>query len=256
MSYSLVSQIEQNKALLENHSLLVTNTIQSIDDLQIFMEHHVYAVWDFMSLAKSLQHHICPSGNIWLPSRRQRKCSRLINEIILAEESDLDAYGNTYISHFDLYCQAMIEIGADISKVYKFIKTVKKNGIIKALESADIPIPSRQFMTETFNIIHTGNAHEIAAAFTYGRETILPKMFMRLLNQFNINKLDCPRLFYYLDRHIQVDKDEHGPAAIELVKELCHGDPIKFIEAESAAVRSMKSRIEFWNAVERTLDKN
>ena len=253
MTLQVQSPIEQNKILLENHSLLVTNTIQSVEDLRIFMEHHVYAVWDFMSLAKSLQHSVCPSGNLWLPSRVQRSCSRFINEIILNEESDNDPFSGYTTSHFDLYCQAMVEIGADISKILNFIKIVEKNGINEALESADIPEPSRKFVRSTFDIIDSNKPSEIAAAFTYGRETVIPNMFVRLMQQFDFNRIDCPRMFYYLDRHITVDAEDHGPAALMLIKELCENDPIKILEAEKVAVKAIQSRIEFWNEVEQVI---
>lgn len=251
-----ISKIRQYSTMLENHSLLVTNTIQSIDDLRIFMEHHVYAVWDFMSLAKSLQHSICPSGNIWLPSRIQRTSSRLINEIILSEESDIDPFNNTAISHFDLYCQAMSEIGADTAPIMEFLNTVKKVGITRALEISPIPEPSRKFIKTTFDIISKENPHEIAAAFTHGRETVIPQMFRRLVNQLDLQNLDVSRFLYYLERHIEIDGDDHGPASIKIITELCDYDPIKISEAEQAAIKSIQARIEFWNEVELKIINN
>jgi Protein of unknown function (DUF3050) len=244
------NKIIEHKILLENHPLLVTNIIQNLDDLKLFMEHHVFAVWDFMSLAKALQHRICPSGDLWLPSKRQRKLSRFINEIILAEESDLDPFNSSYISHFDLYCQTMAEIGADTGPIMKFLESVEKNGIDFALLDCFIPDPSREFMTATFEIIKRGQAHEIAAAFTYGRETIIPEMFRRLVNQLDINSLDASRFLFYLERHIEVDGDDHGPAALELMSELCENHPLKIIEAEHTAIKAIQARIQFWDQVE------
>lgn len=247
------SKIAQYKSLLENHSLLVTNTIQSIEDLRIFMEHHVYAVWDFMSLAKALQHRICPSGDLWLPTRIQRTSGRLINSIILAEESDKDPFNNSYVSHFDLYCQAMKEIGADTGPIMRFINQVSTHGIDYALDNSIIPEPSRKFMRSTFSIINRGKAHEIASAFTYGRETVIPQMFRRLVNQLDVNSLDASRFIYYLDRHIEVDGDEHGPASINLIAELCDYDPLKIVESETTAVEAIRARILFWDQVEENL---
>lgn len=247
------SKISQHKQLLENHSLLVTNTIQSLDDLRIFMEHHVFAVWDFMSLAKALQHRICPSGDIWLPSKRQRKLGRFINEIILAEESDVDPFYNSHISHFDLYCQTMAEIGADTKPIMDFLASVEKEGIDFALLDCWMPEPSRKFMTTTFEIIKRGKAHEIAAAFTHGRETVIPAMFRRLVTQLDLNSLEANRFVYYLERHIEVDGDDHGPASISLVEELCDNHPLKIIEAEAIAVKAIEARILFWDEVEAEL---
>jgi len=244
------SQLTQYKSLLENHSLLVTDVIQSQTDLRIFMEHHVFAVWDFMSLTKALQHSICPSGNLWLPSRLQRSSARLMNEIILSEESDKDPFTNNFISHFDLYCQAMAEVGADTGPIMRFLETVRNNGIDYALEKCNIPEPSRQFMTSTFKIIGRNQPSEIGAAFTYGRETVIPAMFRRIGYQLNLNQINAPRFDYYLNRHIEIDGDDHGPAAVSLLNELCEFDPIKQLTAENVAVEAIQARIKFWDQVE------
>ena len=249
----LESQLTQHKRLLENHSLLVTDVIQSQSDLQIFMEHHVFAVWDFMSLAKALQQSVCPSGNLWLPSRLQRSCSRLMNEIILSEESDTDPFTGKHICHFDLYCQAMAEVGADTGPIIDFIETVREYGIDYALTNCKIPEPSRQFMTSTFAIIHRNQPSEIGAAFTHGRETIIPAMFRRIGHQLNLNHLNAPRFDYYLNRHVEVDGDSHGPAALSLLDELCEFDPIKLITAENVAVEAIQARLKFWDQVENTI---
>ena len=247
------TQLNYYKAQLENHSLLVTNTIDTVEDLRLFMEHHVYAVWDFMSLAKALQHKVCPSGNLWIPTKLQRTSARLINEMMLAEESDKDPFSEGYTSHFDLYCQAMTEIGADTKPILEFIELVRTHGIDRALFVADIPEPSRQFMLSTFAIINQNHAHEIGAAFTHGRETVIPNMFRRLCSLLNFSKLTSPRFLYYLERHIEVDGEEHGPAALMLMNELCESDPIKKLQAEQTAIQAIKDRIEFWNQVERRI---
>jgi hypothetical protein len=206
-----------------------------------------------MSLAKALQHRICPSGDLWVPSRIQRTSSRLINEIILAEESDNDPFNGNHLSHFDLYCQAMLEVGANTTPINTFLDAVSTNGIDWALANTNIPTPSRNFMLSTFTIIKRGKAHEIAAAFTYGRETVIPQMFRRLVNQLDINSLNANRFLYYLDRHIEVDGDEHGPAALNLINELCDYSPTKIVEAEQTAVEAIKARILFWDQVEEEL---
>jgi hypothetical protein len=214
------------------------------------MEHHVYAVWDFMSLAKALQHCICPSGPLWIPSKLQRSSSRLINEIIVAEESDVDPFTGSHISHFDLYCQAMVEVGANTAPVTTFIELVKENGIKKALTIADIPDPSREFMSSTFDIIERNKKHEIGAAFTYGRETVIPMMFKRLTSSLKFSSITAPRFNYYLERHIAVDSEDHGPAALILMNELCDHDPVKKLEAEQTAINAIKNRIQFWDQVQ------
>jgi len=240
---------------LQSHPLLTMNTIQSIEDLRVFMQHHVFAVWDFMSLAKSLQHEICPSSKLWLPSDNIRnENARLINEIILCEESDKDLGGGS-ISHFDLYLQAMHEIGADTKVITQFIKHAQRYGICSAM-SLNLNCEScMEFMTTTFEFANA-EPHITAAAFTFGRETIIPEMFKSLLNQLNIGRTEAPKFYYYLERHIEVDSDEHGPAAEKLVTSLCGSDPIKYVEAEKAACEAIDARIKFWDSVEDAILKN
>ncbi len=241
--------IEQKRAELASHPFLTGQYITNKQDLAEFMEHHVYAVWDFMRLAKSLQHSICPSSNLWLPSQTQRAGARFINEIILAEESDVDASGHNAMSHFDLYIQAMVDVGADPGFILGFLDQVREHGIDWALDNADIPGPCVRFMRHTFDIIATGKPHVVAASFCFGRETVIPQMFINLVKQLKLGKLDAPRFHYYLERHIAVDGEEHGPAAIDLVSLLCDNDPVKLVEAEKAALESIQARYEFWTAV-------
>jgi hypothetical protein len=241
--------IEEHSNLLKNHSLLVTNNIQSKEDLKVFMEHHIFAVWDFMSLLKTLQHEVVPSGNLWIPTRGTRSdIARLINDIVLCEESDI-APGGGSVSHFDLYLQSMLEINADISTITTFLKNLNHTGSIPYHLA---PKPAEKFMRNTFGTIKRG-PHCVAASFAYGRETIIPDMFTRLLTQLNISKLEAPKFHYYLQRHIEVDGDEHGPMSERLVEYFCDDDPIKIHEAEQAAISAIQARIEFFNNIEHAL---
>lgn len=250
-----LKKIQEHKSLLENHSLLVTNTIQSIEDLKIFMENHVFAVWDFMSLAKNLQHSIVPSGVVWVPTDENRSdAARLINEIILCEETDVSVDGRSYMSHFDLYKMAMLEIGADTTRIDNFIEEVKRHGYPEFLNLLyDEKLwPAIDFVKSTFSAIENG-PHCVAASFCYGRETILPNVFRRIIRQLNINSLDAPSFHYYLDRHIEIDGDDHGPGAEKIVEILCKNDPILIHEAENSAIEAIQARINFFNAIENML---
>lgn len=245
-----LTKIKRLQDQLNAHPLLTDNIIKDIDGLHIFMEHHVFAVWDFMSLIKSLQHHVCPSTTCWLPTKRIRSGSaRLINEIILAEESDIDIDGHSSISHHDLYCQAMLEVGADANVIEEWVESVESIGIHSAFEEIAVPTASLEFMRKTFEFIHSGEPHIIAGAFCFGRETVIPDMFTRLADQLNLTKLDCPKFYYYLERHIQVDGEEHGPASIQLVEDLCDHDPVHIHEAEQAAIEALKARIKLWDDI-------
>ena len=238
-------KIHEYRNILENHSLLVTNTISSIEDLRIFMQYHVFAVWDFMSLLKTIQKSIVPSTDLWMPTKNNRsEISRMINEIVLCEETDLSPDGLSSISHFDLYLQSMLEIGADINPILIYLKGIEDFGF-----NLNCPEPAKQFVSSTFNAIKKG-PHAAAASFCYGRETVIPIMFKRILNQLNISKLDAPKFFYYLSRHIQVDGEEHGPMSEKLVNYFCKDDPILIYESEKCAIESIKARIDFFDGIE------
>ena len=249
-----LKNIEVKQLELTTHPLLSTNVIQTQQDLRIFMEHHVFPVWDFMSLAKALQHRICPSGDVWLPTKHTRdESARLINEIIWGEESDKDLGGGS-ISHFDLYLQAMAEVGANTKPILRFIDNVEQQGVDYAIENTKgIPDCTRDFMRTTFDFIATGKKHVIASAFTYGREAVIPGMFQGILQQLNINSYEAKKFHYYLQRHIELDGDEHGPMATKLVENLCGEDPLAYVEAETVAVEAMNARIKFWDEVEKKL---
>lgn len=241
--------IDQKRAELENHSLLVTNAIQSIQDLRLFMTTHVYAVWDFMSLLKTLQHEVVPSSKLWYPTRGNRSnVARLINEIVLCEESDRNINGHGAISHFDLYLQCMLEVGVDIEPVNRFLSNVRA-GIHPSNPEAGATRAAREFMKTTFDIIERG-PHCVAASFAYGRETVIPNMFKNILNQLQFTRLSAPKFHYYLDRHIEVDSGEHGPASEQLIEYFCNDDPKLIHEAEIAAIDSINARIALWDAVE------
>jgi hypothetical protein len=245
-----LTKIKKLQEELNQHPLLVGNAIKDIDSLHIFMEHHVFAVWDFMSLIKSLQHHVCPSTKCWLPTRKIRGGSaRLINEIVLGEESDIDLDGVSSISHHDLYCQAMLEVGADANIIEEWVEAVEEMGIYDAFEEVSVPAASLEFMKRTFEFIGSDEPHIIAGAFCFGRETIIPDMFTRIASQLNISTIDCPKFHYYLQRHIQIDGEEHGPASIALVEDLCDHDPVHIHEAEQAAVEALKARIKLWDSI-------
>jgi hypothetical protein len=243
-----LKKIQEHRSLLENHSLLVTNTIQSPEDLRIFMKYHVFAVWDFMSLLKTIQHNVVPSGNLWLPSQGTRSdIARLINEIVLCEESDISPDGKSSISHFDLYLQAMLEVGADTDPIKMYLNQVKENGNI-----SECPEVVREFVESTFDAIRRG-PHCAAASFCYGRETVIPSMFIRLLRQINISNTDAPKFHYYLERHIQVDGEDHGPMSENLVNYFCKNDPFLIHEAEQAAIDAITARIKLFDRIESLL---
>lgn len=243
-----LSKIQQHKSLLENHSLLVTNTIQSVEDLRIFMKYHVFAVWDFMSLLKTLQHATVPTSQLWLPTQGTRSdIARTINEIVLCEETDISPDGTSSISHFDLYLQAMFEVDADTIPIREYLSKVEKQGV-----HWGAPEIVSEFIETTFKAIRRG-PHCAAASFCYGRETVIPSMFKRILTQIQLSETEAPKFHYYLERHIQVDGEEHGSMSENLVNYFCKNDPILIHEAEQAAIEAIQARIQLFNKIENLL---
>jgi len=230
----------------------VYGALRNREDLRRFMAHHIYSVWDFMSLVKYLQNKIAPSQFPWVP-RGNATVRYFINSLVLEEESDespLSTSGKKfYSSHFELYCQAMREIGGDPQPVLQFVETVEQQGIKIALTREWIPPPSRHFTQTTFEWIATDQPHLVAAALAMGREQVIPSMFRAFLAQMGINKAEAPTFYYYLNRHIHLDEDFHGPLSLQLLNELCGGEANKIKEAEVAAQQAILARLRFWDEV-------
>jgi hypothetical protein len=231
----------------------VYDAVKNLDDLTIFMQHHIYSVWDFMSLVKYLQNQIAPTTTPWLP-HSDPMVRRFINDIVLEEESDVGlplADGTiTYTSHFELYMLAMENVKTDASKtIQTFVEEVSKKSVIHALNSVTIPQPARDFMKITFEFIASDKPHVVAAAFALGREHIIPEMFRALLQKMNITKKEATAFHYYLERHVELDSDHHGPLSLHMLELLCNNDTQKIAEAEQSAIKAIKARIAFWDGV-------
>ena len=220
------------------------------------MEHHIFSVWDFMSLLKALQRQICCLSVPWLPPNNSM-AARLINEIVLAEESDEDGHG-VHASHFDLYHRAMTDFGASTTKIDRLLILIREgrsvNDAIQASEAGD---PVRQFVGHTFEIIASNDPCRIASAFTFGREDLLPDVFQKIVDQIDrATRGGLTEFKYYLKRHIDLDADEHGPMASRLVSDLCGNDPIKWNAARDAAISSLNARKTFWDSIHQLILEN
>jgi len=227
--------------------------VKDKDDLAIFMQHHIYSVWDFMSLVKYLQNQIAPARTPWVP-HGDAQVQRFINDIVLEEESDegipLEDGTPTYTSHFNLYALAMEEVRKGSSEpIRMFVDKVISDSLETALETIQVPAPAKEFMETTFGFIHSDKPHVIAAAFALGREHIIPEMFRALLDKMKISREEAEVFHYYLDRHIELDGDHHGPMSLRMLDLLCEGDEAKIAEAEEAALHAIQARIKFWDGV-------
>ena len=213
----------------------IYGNIDSINSLKQFMESHVYAVWDFMSLVKKLQTDLTTTTLPWQPPENN-SAARLINEIVWGEETDLDKDGNS-VSHFEMYLNAMRQISANTQSIEKLLGRLKVgNNIFEAIDRAELPEHVSNFLNFTFRIIEEGKTHKIAAVFTFGREDLIPDMFISMIKRMNReNDRKFDRIIYYFERHIEVDRDYHGPMALDMIKNHCGSDPQKWEESISAS---------------------
>jgi len=247
-------RIDDWRARLELHRVYAQ--IRNMDDLRVFMQHHAWPVWDFMSLIKYLQHAVAPARWPWRPAA-DAAVQRFINELVLEEETDAapPQLGNAFSSHFNLYLGAMREIGADTAPISAFVDLACTQGIEAALQSGLAPEPARDFTATTFGFIAGGKAHEVAAALALGREHVIPAMFRSLLARMGIGEADAPIFHFYLSRHIHLDEDFHAPLSLRLLESLCAEDAQRIAEANAAAEVAIAARERFWDGVMAALNK-
>lgn len=237
--------IAEFAAQLADHPIY--SALETIKDLQCFMEHHIYSVWDFMSLIKYLQAAVAPSTVPWLP-KGDSSIRRFINELVLEEESDQLPDGS-YSSHVELYLHAMHEIGANTLPFQQFLSSVNSNGIDTALALPCVPDTSRLFTAQTFSFLASQQPHQVAAALALGREHIIPMMFRSFLTRMQVAESDAPIFHFYLNRHVHLDEDFHAPLSLRLLNSLCAGDGGKAEQAIQAAQQAVTARLQFWDGV-------
>lgn len=246
--------VQQLKSAIEpvRNNLLahpVYSQIQDLQGLQRFSETHVFAVWDFMSLLKSLQIGLTSVTLPWVPVGNA-DTRYLINEIVLGEESDVDEAGNR-ISHFELYLKAMQQMGASTNVIETIIAQINAGTKVQeAIEAALLPKQVKDFLQFTFDISFNAPLHVKAAVFTFGREDLIPSMFMKILDKIYADAPDKVSIFkYYIERHIEVDGDHHSHLALDMVNSLCGTDASKWEQATAASIKALELRIGLWNAI-------
>ena len=234
----LNSNLTKYREEIVNHALY--KKLNSVEDIAVMMEHHVYAVWDFMSLLKALQSLLTCTTSPWKPVG-DGKIRQLVNSIVLEEESDVDKENNP-LSHYEMYIDAMKQCGANTSAIESFVSNVSTTNIPSANDGVDA------FLKTTFDVIESNETHKIASAFTFGREDLIPDMFTAIVNEYNTeNNLD--KFVYYLERHIELDGGEHGPLALELISNLCGDDDNKWREVEETAIACLIARKKLWDSI-------
>jgi hypothetical protein len=245
-------EIESLRQELKSHRLY--EQLETIDDIKIFTQDHVFVVWDFMSLLKALQIELTCVSIPWVP-RKKGKLTQFINEIALAEESDVDLSGESK-SHFEMYLDAMGRMGSDTQKIEIFMSKIAQNtSVSEALDFAEVPDAVKNFVMVTFEIIYSNDEHKIASAFTFGREDLIPDMFIEIIQQTQEQE-SFKDFLYYLNRHVELDGDSHGPLSLEMIVELCGDDQQKWTEVLATAKASLEVRISLWDYIADTISNH
>ena len=224
--------------------------LSTIEDVKLFMQNHVFAVWDFMSLLKALQSSLTNTNVPWTP-KGNGSVARFINEIVMDEESDVNEKGEVK-SHFEMYIDSMDQIEANTAPIKKFTNAIHNGASIDTAAAMIEMHPAiKAFLDLTFGVIAEGKPHCIAAAFTFGREDVIPDMFLEIIQQSKTSAEDgrYSNLLYYLNRHIELDGDEHGPISLKMVENLCGDDNTKWTETLLTAKSALQQRIELWGLI-------
>lgn len=247
-----LNQIEKElfpfRKQLREHSLY--NQMHSLEDIKTFMSLHVFAVWDFMSLLKSLQNHLTNTNIPWTP-KGHGPTARFINEIVMAEESDVNELG-VPMSHFEMYIDAMKQVGANTTAIDLFVKAIENGDSIEtAAQRINLEKPIVEFVQFTMEVVNSNKPHCVASAFTFGREDVIPDMFLEIVSQSQTQDNDQTygKLLYYLNRHIELDGDEHGPISLKMVAELCGDDASKWEEVLEIANDALRLRLKLWDHI-------
>ena len=244
---SLDQALAPLRAKLLEHPLYTKLT--SLEAIQVFMTYHAFAVWDFMSLVKSLQQKLTCTELPWVPVGNPAT-RRLINEIVCGEESDVDIQGNP-ASHYELYLQAMEEIGGDTTPIVDLVTKIQ-NGTSwdEAVEQANIPVEIKSFVRFSLTTATAAPAHIVGGVFTYGREDLIPDLFIAIVRGLaNQHKGSVDTLLYYLERHIELDGDEHGPMALQMMQELCGDNTNNWDEASDYSRQALEHRVRLWDFI-------
>jgi hypothetical protein len=240
----LEAQITPARNEVVGHALY--SRLRDQDAIRTFLEHHVFAVWDFMSLLKSLQRNLTCVAVPWVPTGPTGS-RRLINDIVLVEESDELRGG--FISHFELYVAGMAEAGADTSTIEAFIGLLRAGATVEsALAEAEVPATAAAFVALTWDIVVAAPVHCQAAAFAFGREDLIPDMFQQVVTvNDTVGGLDT--FVDYLARHIEVDGEEHTPMAMQMLADLCGDDDAKWEECAATVKRALAARAKLWDGI-------
>lgn len=217
----------------------VYKNLLNIQNLRVFMEYHVFAVWDFMTLLKGIQKNITCTQIPWRPSTYPKELVRLVNSMVLDEESDID-HNNEACDHFSLYVRAMEELGADSKPIKSFLKN---------LDIDQLTMPLREFVQFNITMAQSYPLHILVGVFYFGRENLIAKIFEPILeNLKSFSHNTIPKsLIYYLQRHVELDGSTHSTQCKKLLETVCMDNPKSYQEALSFGIQACLLRKKLWD---------
>ena len=150
-----------------------------------------------------------------------------------------------------MYLQAMKSAGANTSPITDFITHIQEGlDPLAVARALDIDESIYKFLQYTFHVINQGELHKVAAVFTWGREDLIPDMFTSIVKDINSRERDrLDDFVYYLERHIELDADEHGPMAMKMIENLCGNDDKKWADCLEAAYKALETRLGLWDGI-------
>ena len=259
-STKILKELKPYRDLLVSHRIY--KSVRSVSDAKTFMKSHVYAVWDFMSLLKSLQAKMTVSQIPWFPCP-DRISANFINSIVLSEESDnFSNNPEESMSHYELYIEGMKELGAFTEPIESLISDVKKGSSIDQIlashsinYSSIIPTKTINFVKKNLKNAQEGSEVQVAASFLFGREDPIPDMFQGLLNEIDHSGIQAEKFKIYLKRHILLDRDNHGPLSMIIMNRICQDDQNRWKQVFESAREAILDRIELWDGILEQLDQ-
>jgi hypothetical protein len=152
--------------------------------------------------------------------------------------------------------ERMREVGADTATFELFQRALSNGAAVsEAFDHAAVAPFIREFTRHTLLIAKHGQSLAVMASFFYGREDVIPRMFSNLLEKWQIDADQAPMFVWYLKRHIEVDSDQHGPAAKAILAAATGGDRRRESEVLSGARQSIEARIKLWDGVLTSLSR-
>ncbi|WP_081210590.1 DUF3050 domain-containing protein [Salegentibacter sediminis] len=223
--------------------------INNKQQLQVFMEHQVFAVWANMSLLNSLKEEFTKTTNPWLPIG-DPDLRYLINKIILQEESARNYSGN-HQSKFEIYLDAMAATGANTENITNFLRHVSHGtDIFLIIAASKMPIRIKRFIKTIFDIISEGKSHKIATAFVYSQAGISAlNLIKTILEIEKETTIDLKLYKYYL--HLEAESDLSS--SFEILEILCGKSMEKWKDTEAIAEIITKNQQTLMEGIETEL---